>query len=592
MLSISLKLVLKRLLHSKGVLCCQVLSLAAIMLPLLILMGLKHGFVSGMREQLLRNPATLAVIPHYTEFITEDVVKTMRQWPETGYVLPVVSSLYSKVKVAPVAKAEAASPPPHVSVEMIPTSAGDPVLRASAVAVPGEDEVVLSKRVAESLKVIQGDSVELTLTRNAGQQSLVNTCRVVGVLPLQYEARRVVYVPHAYTVKAQNFSINGETAPYTPTQLTEPVYHALLITPTDDIPADLLENILNQRIEQGEYTRTAKATPATHPGVPEGTLLYERTDRCYTPMEMMALRGGLHGLPVKHTPWVYPQQLLAQLPDKTLPLTVMSDEAPGDISLCEAPPVLRMNYPEANAESHVKLHCVDGVESGGIVCALVHDDSVPKGCAYCSVQLSAVLYRMSKAGSQWDYRTGALYNNIVKFRSVRLYSDSLENTEKLVDRLKQAGVQCTASVNRIRQVLSLEDAFNKLFLIIAGGSGMGALVSFALSLFNAAELHRRDYALTRLLGMGRFTLAFMPLVDALLSTLLAFFISVVAFYASSGIISLLVAKAASNQASLCMLEWQHFVGFGAICCAVAVMASLCAALKVLRITPAEIIRES
>lgn len=594
MLRIVLTLVFKREFRSAGLLSCRVLSLAAIILPLMLLLGLKYGVISAIRQQLLSNPATLAVIPHYTQHITDSMVDELRIRPEVGYVLPVISALYSQVSVRPVSAEANTADAQHIVIEMVPTSEGDPVLCASAQQTPRDGEVILSAQAAESLGVAAGSKVALTLNRNSGRQTDVTECLVVGVLPLQHEPRRVIYVPHAYTVKAQLFSVFGETAPHSPAKISEPVYHALLVNATDSTQPETLESMLRQRLERDSSIRVVRATAERHPGLPTGALLYERPDRCFTPLELMNLRGTLQGLPVKSTPWVYPQQVMLQNNNmlQTPLLLKCADSATIDLSLCKAPPLLRINSPELQPDTHATLIGGRDDASFSIVCVLEHDETVPAGEARCDAPLAAVVYRAASFGSQWDYRTGALYDSSVKFRSVRLYSDSLENTEKLQQHLEHAGVHCTAAVNRIRQVLALEQALDKLFIIIAGGAGLGALVSFSLSLFNAAELHRRDYALTRLMGMGRAALSLMPMADALLSTLLAFGLSALAFFASAELMGVMMSALSFSESSLCVLEWWHFAAFFFICCMVAVFASLGAAIKVLRITPAEIIRES
>lgn len=589
MLKILAGLIVKRQWKNKGMLCCQVLSLTAIILPLLILLGLKWGFISSLKEELLRNPATLAVVPDFMEFVSDDTVNLISTWPEVGYVLPVISPMYSRVYVGNEAETTATLGNMY---DMVPTSAGDPVMLLSGVPVPQSQEVVLSKRLAQDLAVNQGDFVTLTLSRNAGKQVETTRCAVVGILPLKHELRRVVYVPHEFAVNAQRFSISGETRPHTPVVIKDPVYHALVIEVDDSRSKDEWLTLLSSKIQKERATQLVQSTKAQHPMLPEGTLLYQREDRCYLPSEIVHLQSLLQDLHVRSYPWVHPQTVSITGAPEPQALVITSCQTDEDVSLCQTPPVLYVS-PQLKADAdHICLHVGDSKSGSSIVCLAEEDSTVPKGEARCSSSLAAVIFMASRGNLQWDYRLGALYDSEVRFRSVRLYSVGLEHTEKLVDKLQSMGIKSTAAVNRIRSVLALESGLNILFFIIAGVAAVGALVSFALSLFNAAELHRRDYALVQLMGVGGLPLALMPVLDALLSTLLAFAVSVLCYCGASEMISLVLVSVSASTHALCVLEWWHFAIFCFVCCLVAVMASVAAAIKVLRITPAEIIRES
>ena len=126
-----------------------------------------------------------------------------------------------------------------------------------------------------------------------------------------------------------------------------------------------------------------------------------------------------------------------------------------------------------------------------------------------------------------------------------------------------------------------------------GGSALpsAAGYSFALSLFNAAELHRRDYALVQLMGMGRFSLAVIPLVDALVTSFVALGMAF-ACYAGVGTIIGLMFSETVGGSGLCRLHPEHVVLFCGSIILLAFFASLAASVKVLLISPSEIIHES
>src|SRR5690606_11750901 len=92
------------------------------------------------------------------------------------------------------ATAELSSGAGSVTVEMIPTAPGDPLLPGQQQALP-LDAVVLSQRAAEKLGVRAGDSLQAAFGRQvAGRAEYQRTqLRVHAVLPLQAFARDALF---------------------------------------------------------------------------------------------------------------------------------------------------------------------------------------------------------------------------------------------------------------------------------------------------------------------------------------------------------------------------------------------------------------
>lgn len=580
MISTIAQLALKRAWRNKLSLLCQVLALAAIMTPILIIFGLKYGIVTSLKERLVQNPATMEVWPTEGVEITRELVEQIRSWPECEFAMPAVGAAYSSVGVS-----REEGQPPRTRYEILPTGTADPLLVKTGQRIPGEGECVLTEPLARELGATTGQRVVISAWRNAETERLDSPATVVGVVPAEFSHnRKQVFAPLALSTQIEQFIVEGKGKKGQSAKVSGPAYSGIVTDCTDEKALAALARSIH-------VLRQFTAGILHLPQVPAGAqVLYSPTNRI-TPQTVDVLLENAHSLGINAYPWVDPISI--SLPAEAgghslqvLPLAQMK----GSADSCQPPPVLYLNPAQRSAaQATVSLQTPQGASS--IKCRLESLEQTPEGVAYAHPQLAALLRRATQVSLVWDWETGELYHPVLTFYHLRLYANRLENTEPLMERLARAGIPCNARVNAIRQVLALEQSLQSLFLIICLGAGLGAACSLGMSLFNAAELHRRDYALLRLQGAWRISLGAMPLLDAILATLCAALLSLCVFLAAASVIGYMFA-ASAGQGALCRLECHHFAAFLAVSAGVAAIASLAASLKVLSISPSEIIRES
>ena len=184
-----LALALKDLWHDRKISLCVAASLVAVIAPLLLLFGLKHGVVNQLQQQLLQDPRNLEVRMTSSGSYGPDWIAQLQQQASTGFAIGLTRSLNTQ--------ADLQGPQGKFAnhAELIPTAPGDPVVGA-AVARLAVQEVVLSAQAAQRLEVKAGDNIRLLVMRRLqgveerGRWSV----RVKAVLePAQFE-RLAVFV--------------------------------------------------------------------------------------------------------------------------------------------------------------------------------------------------------------------------------------------------------------------------------------------------------------------------------------------------------------------------------------------------------------
>ncbi|MBV6824764.1 ABC transporter permease [Pseudomonas sp. PD9R] len=151
-------LALQDLWHDRKVSLCIAASLVAVIAPLLLLFGLKHGVVSQLQDELLRDPRNLEVKMLSNGNYDSAWIERLRQRPETGFALGQTRSLNTQADllIGMQRFVEGA--------EIIATEPGDPQLNLPQLN-PVGNQVILSARAAQRLQAKAGDRVQLRVLR-------------------------------------------------------------------------------------------------------------------------------------------------------------------------------------------------------------------------------------------------------------------------------------------------------------------------------------------------------------------------------------------------------------------------------------------
>ncbi|MGO1626032.1 MAG: ABC transporter permease [Halomonadaceae bacterium] len=193
-------LALQDLWHERKISFCIVASLVAVIAPLLLLFGLKHGVVTQLQEELLRDPRNLEVRMLTSASHDAEWLNALRQREDVGFAVGQVRSLNAQADLYPDARQLL-----H-NVEMSPSAAGDPLL-ADLEAVPQSASMVLSASAARRLDVSAGEGLTLGVNRRRdGKRERGRLdIRVAGVLEPARYSRPAAFVDSQLLVELERF---------------------------------------------------------------------------------------------------------------------------------------------------------------------------------------------------------------------------------------------------------------------------------------------------------------------------------------------------------------------------------------------------
>ncbi|ABV92647.1 protein of unknown function DUF214 [Dinoroseobacter shibae DFL 12 = DSM 16493] len=176
-------LALKDLLRERMQLLCNVAVLAGVLVPLLVLLGVKNGVYDALIGRLLSDPAALQIDTSGNQSFRAEDAEEVRGWPEAGFVTLKTRSLFDFVNVREVGgrgKRDAI---------LVPSGTGDPTLDGRTL---GPGEAILSAGLAEQLSLAAGAEIQVITQASDRPRQLALPLTVVAVLPPERLAGRAV----------------------------------------------------------------------------------------------------------------------------------------------------------------------------------------------------------------------------------------------------------------------------------------------------------------------------------------------------------------------------------------------------------------
>lgn len=177
---------------------CSILALAAVIAPLILLAGLRAGVVAGLRQDLAASPRTREIMNIQNLALDAAWFQSLSARPDVGFVVP-----RTRLLAATGSLERRAEPGRVVTVEVLPTASGDPLL--AGIPQPGEGEVVVSSAAAARLGVSPGDALRMRVRLNDRDEVLRLDVTAIAIAPASAFGREAIFAPPALGQQVQDF---------------------------------------------------------------------------------------------------------------------------------------------------------------------------------------------------------------------------------------------------------------------------------------------------------------------------------------------------------------------------------------------------
>lgn len=198
--SLLVRLALRDLWHDRKVSFCIAASLVAVIAPLLLLFGLKHGVVNQLQEDLLSDPRNLEIRMLASGNYSNDWIADLQQMPGVGFAIGQTRSLNTQADLLVDNRRFVEN------AEVIPTAAADPLLN-NILSDLQQGQVILSHSAAQRLQVEVGRSIRLRASRKLDEVNERGEIQlqVVAILEAARFSRPAVFVNLPLLIALEQF---------------------------------------------------------------------------------------------------------------------------------------------------------------------------------------------------------------------------------------------------------------------------------------------------------------------------------------------------------------------------------------------------
>ena len=582
---------------------CLVIAVAAVVAPLLILMGLKQGTINSLRERLVEDPAYRELRPVETQEYSKDWFAQMAADPRVGFVLPTILPASSIIQAVPKGGGK-----PQL-MDLLPSGQGDPLMLDNGLTPPQQNEVVLTAAAAAKLKVTAGDPLRLRASRSRRGRAEygVSPFLVKGVLPASAGALPRIYAPLPFVLDVERFKLGMGVArrgwagdiprPYAS-------YDGVLVLKQGELPALLrnalliesgladIQDISLEQVSQWLGQSIEKDWKAWWLSVPRGNI---------TQSSYKAVKNKLRGQSAIVLPVVKPLELDIAGQQQAVTGLSLSVAQAARLGI-QAPPWggIKRN-PDAQDLLNILLpRSLDETPSGTLEARYQGRNMLrfPLRVAgqwqgtrpVIPLELAALLRTGQHQGVRFNADSQTFQLQEAGFRGFRLYAANIDVAPELAAELEAKGIPVIAEIEAIKRIQILDAGLTRLFWLIAVlgvGGGVAVLVA---SLYASVQRKSRDLAMLRLIGLSRMDLFGFPVYEGLMIALGGLFLSLLAYAGLSTVINRVFADQMAESEKICELPVNDMLVAVGITLGIALISALFAAWSATRIDPADAIR--
>ncbi|MDK3075223.1 ABC transporter permease [Sedimentitalea sp. JM2-8] len=182
------RLAWRDLIRDRFFLFCNTAVMVGILVPLLVLFGVKNGVYSALIGEMLADPANRQIDTQGNASLTDADLAPLRDWSEIAFMTPKVRGQFDYMNVRVVDGRRM-----HPAL-ILPSGEGDPTLPAGAVL--GEGEVAVSAQLAAQLNLKTGTGLQLISQAEGRPRQLVLPVTVAMILPETAVSGRSVLAPY------------------------------------------------------------------------------------------------------------------------------------------------------------------------------------------------------------------------------------------------------------------------------------------------------------------------------------------------------------------------------------------------------------
>ncbi len=587
-----LSLAMFDLLHEWILTLCLVLAIAAIISPLLLLMGLKYGTIATLKDRLVQDPIYREIRPTQTYDYNKDWFTNFAKHKDIDFLIPTtrVSSSIITVKTSSTKKI----------FDLVPTAVNDPLILENGGIIPQNNQCVLTKAAAQEIGVGVGDKLAVRVTRSReGRQEFVEAeLEIISILNQRAGTMSKIYTPLNFVVDVENYKENiavparnwpgGTPRPY----LSFDGIMVMLVKPLDPVASSGL--IIGTGINNIQLLNREAFNQITGFTLPADLIAYnlQNTNNIIQTASYRALKRKLRGKKAIVMPYV---KLALNFPTPVLGLSLTTkDQQRLGLNLPWGKLERDATYQKMqqlllpNANNGTMMASFNGLK-GSIKFPMQITGNSPSKYAIAPLELLATLRTGLQREIIFDGKMFLLTR--LNYGGFRLYAKTIDDVQGIYTTLTQQGIEVKAKSDEIERIKILDRGLTRIFWLVAIVGIIGGIAALIASLYATVERKKRELSIMRLIGLSRYQVFRFPIYQALVMAILSILVAVSAYFGLALVINLVFASDLDMGQQICYLPVSYILSAALMTITVAFLSAILAAWKTTQIEPAEALRE-
>jgi hypothetical protein len=573
-----IKLALADLWAERVMAVCLIVGVAAVLTPLLLLASLKIGFIDRMREELIADPAFRELRPGDAALKDDDLIAALREVPEVEFSVLTTMMVPREVTFRHIGGRD------RFEARLLPSGPGDPLLaRTDVIDALAPGEAVMSAGLAAEAGLALGDRFEVLVFRTmATAREQVSTELVLrGVLPDEQTATPVILADATLDSAVESWRSGLPVPAYNWAGANTPMpeqYDAILLAVDSELnPFELRDVELRIGTEPPEplpvqdYLASLGLEDVQLPAVAalRKMVLY-RLDRG---------GGVLYPSDLKALPEVLSSRKVV-VSGLTPPLAIDGGSlVPVDFTLLAFACGNHCLTSDEPLTSFATM-AVHGRDGGGTVhlpggpwAPKVQSQIVlPPGLMLADWRLGGALRAANEQDLAYDASANRFVEAAAGKRGFRVVARDLDAVVPVAQAIRSMGFEVQSREEEVLRLQRLDQVLNLLVGLVAAVSLTGGFAVLGINSFANVQRKISDFAVLRLLGLGRRATFLLPLVQALAVALLGSGLSLVIYAGLAAYLNGPVAGGLGVAGNLALLRPSHM----ALTCGAMVIGSLLA----------------
>ncbi|MDM8564870.1 hypothetical protein QUF74_04380 [Candidatus Halobeggiatoa sp. HSG11] len=577
---------------------CMVLAIAAILTPLLVLLGLKYGTIQTMHERLMEDPVNREIRPTRTLNLTSKWFKQLEQRDDIEFIIPTVLRGSSVIRVS--------TPKKRQLVDLVPTHQGDPLILNNDGIIPNKNECVLSSAAAEELGVKTGDIIdtEVTRTRNKHKESVQVKLKIVAILNSQADSLAKIYAPfefvndvEAYKEGRAVFERNWPGGKVLPPLSYDGLWILLAqdLTSIDEINLTVGTGLTDiKRSYPDEFKQQFFIAS------PDNYAIYKlsATGNPITVSSINAVKNKLRGKAAIILPFVNNVAITTYNQLKVIGLSLSKSQT--DILGLPALPWgkfdINSNFasqsqallPELD-KKFPTLTLTSEVLGGKIKFPVNNQGLSFNKNIIVPIELIGILRTGQDSKIIFDQAQKTFLSAKTNYHGFRLYAKSIDDVPNLYSHFISQDIDVITQIQEIEKLKVLNKGLTRIFWLIAIIGIAGGMAALIASLYASVERKKRDVGVLRLMGLSCLQVFRFPIYQAIIIVILSNMFAITGYIVISSTINIMFIDRVGEK--ICTLPYTYFLLIFVITIIISIFSSLLAAWKTTAIEPAEAIRE-